>query len=67
MEVRAEEEEEEEGVAVEEEGRAFWMFPPNIRLCSLAQLEPFWPFFKVAAGEAEEEGEEMSFLHRTGS
>lgn len=59
MEVRAEEEEEEEaeGVAVEEEGRAFWTFPPNIRLCSLVQLEPFWPFFKVAAAEAEAEEE----------
>lgn len=49
-----EEAKEEEGVeVVEEEGSVFWTFPPNIRLCLLVQLEPFWPFFMVAGGEEE--------------
>ncbi len=42
----------DEGVeAVEVEGSEFWTFPPNMRLRSLVQLEPFWPFFMVAGGE----------------
>lgn len=48
MEVTCEEEAEAE--AVEEGGTVFWTFPPNIRLRSLVQLEPFWPFFMVAGG-----------------
>lgn len=47
-------EEAEEGAeVVEDGGSAVWPFPPNIRLRSLVQLEPFWPFFRVAAGEEE--------------
>lgn len=44
---------EEEGM--EEEGGvgAFWMFPPNIRLRSLVQLDPFCPFFMVAGGKKD--------------
>lgn len=50
-----EEVEEAEGVTlVEEEGCAFGTFPPNIRLRSLVQLEPFEPFFMAAESEEED-------------
>lgn len=48
MEVTCEEEE-----FADEEGCVLWMLPPSITLCSLVQLEPFWPFFMVAGGEEE--------------
>lgn len=44
-----------------EGGRGFW----DMEFCWLVQLEPFWPFFKVAVGkldnEEEEEEEESTF------
>lgn len=49
------EEEAEAAVVVEEEGSAFWTFPPNIRLRSLFQLEPLWPFFMEAGGKNDDE------------
>lgn len=37
--------------AVEDEGSTLGPFPPYIRLRSLVQLVPFWPFFMVAGRE----------------
>lgn len=52
MEVSWEELEEEEGL--EEDGSGVEMFP-NMMQRSLFQLEPFWPFLMVAAGDATSE------------
>lgn len=53
MEVTWEDEgKEEEEVEVDGVGM-FWTFPPNIRLRSLVQLEPFCPFFMAAGGKEE--------------
>lgn len=55
-----EEEEAVEEEEVEDGVNAFWTFPPNMRLRSLVQLEPFWPFFMVAGGEKDRK--HVSFL-----
>lgn len=49
----AEATEDEEAEVVEDGVSAFWTFPPNMRLRSLVQLEPLWPFFMLAGGEED--------------